>query len=148
MTSPAPLLADPLYNTSCEETISDDPEADAVPTRFGAALGEIYGDRLERVVLYCSRARGDHRPDSDYNIAVFIKDPGTLGEEIRRLAEVETDMLTDTGAVINALPFRAGGRGSPGAHGVHARAAARRTRLVKSEAADCDVGSKCSISVS
>ena len=80
MTSPAPLLAGPLYNTSCEETISDDAEADAILTRSRAALGEIYGDRLERVVLYGSRARGDHRPDSDYDIAVFIKDPGTLRE--------------------------------------------------------------------
>jgi uncharacterized protein len=86
--------------------MSDDAEADAILTRFRAALGEIYGDRLERVVLYGSRARGDHRPDSDYDIAVFIKDPGTLGEEIRRLAGVETDILWDTGAVINALPFR------------------------------------------
>jgi hypothetical protein len=49
---------------------------------------------------------GDHRPHSDYDIALFIKDPGTL--EIRRLAGVETDILWDTGAVINALPFRAG----------------------------------------
>lgn len=46
-------------------------------------------------------------PDSDYDIAVFIKDPGSLGEEIRRLARVETDILWDTGAVINALPFPA-----------------------------------------
>jgi predicted nucleotidyltransferase len=86
--------------------MSDDPEADTILTRFRAALGGIYGDRLERVVLYGSRARGDHRPDSDYDIAVFIKDPGTLREEIRRLAGVETDILWDTGAVINALPFR------------------------------------------
>jgi predicted nucleotidyltransferase len=111
--------------------MSDDAEADAILTRFRAALAEIYGDRLERVVLYGSRVRGDHRPDSDYDIAVFIKDPGTLGEEIRRLAGVETDILCDTGAVINALPVS--GRGFSGAHGVHARAAARRTRLVKSE---------------
>jgi uncharacterized protein len=88
--------------------MSDDPEADAILTRFRAALGEIYGDRLERAVLYGSRARGDHRPDSDYDIAVFIKDPGSLGEGIRRLAGIETDILIDTGALINALPFRAG----------------------------------------
>ena len=47
-------------------------------------------------------------PDSDYDIAVFIKDPGTLGEEIRRLASLTTDILIDTGAVISAMPFRAG----------------------------------------
>lgn len=88
--------------------MSDDPKADAILTRFRAALGEAYGDRLERVVLYGSRARGDHRPDSDYDIAVFIKDPGTLGDEIRRLASLTTDILIETGAVISATPFRAG----------------------------------------
>ena len=33
---------------------------------FRAALDEMYGARLERVVLFGSRARGDARPDSDY----------------------------------------------------------------------------------
>ena len=85
-----------------------DPKDKPILTRLRAALAEVYGDRLERVVLYGSRARGDHQPDSDYDIAVFIKDPGTLGEEIRRLASLTTDILIDTGAVISAMPFRAG----------------------------------------
>jgi uncharacterized protein len=85
-----------------------DPKADPILSRFRAVLDQIYGARLERVVLYGSRARGDERPDSDYDIAVFIKDPGRLGEELHRLASVTTDILIDTGAVISALPFRAG----------------------------------------
>jgi uncharacterized protein len=76
--------------------------------RFRAALDEIYGDRLERVVLFGSRARGDARDDSDYDIAVFIKDLGPLSSELDRLADLETDILYDTGAVVNALPFAAG----------------------------------------
>jgi uncharacterized protein len=88
--------------------MADNPSEDPILSRFRLALGKVYGERLERVVLYGSRARGDHQPDSDYDIAVFIKDPGSLGEEIRRLAGVETDILWDTGAVINALPFPAG----------------------------------------
>jgi len=42
-------------------TLTDDP----VLVRFRKALDELYGDRLERVVLFGSRARGDARPGSD-----------------------------------------------------------------------------------
>ena len=47
---------------------------DPIMRRFRAALDEAYGDRIERVVLFGSRARGDARPDSDYDVAVFLKD--------------------------------------------------------------------------
>jgi predicted nucleotidyltransferase len=81
---------------------------DPILVRFRQALGEVYGSKLERVVLFGSRARGDARPDSDYDIAVFIHEPEGFGEESGRLASIETDILFDTGAVINALPFHAG----------------------------------------
>jgi predicted nucleotidyltransferase len=58
-------------------------------------------------VLFGSRARGDAHADSDYDIAVFIKDPGDFSDDRERLADLETDILYDTGAVINALPFGA-----------------------------------------
>ena len=81
---------------------------DPILSRFRAALTEVYGDRLERAVLYGSRARGDHRPDSDYDIAVFIRNPGNFTDECAHLSEVSTDILLDTGAVISATPFAAG----------------------------------------
>jgi len=76
--------------------------------RFRQALDEAYGTKLERVVPYGSRARGDARPDSDYDIAVFIHEPDSFWQEARRLAEIETDLLDDAGAVINTMPFSAG----------------------------------------
>jgi len=82
--------------------------ADPVLTRLRQALDEVYGNKLERVVLFGSRARGDARPDSDYDIAVFVREPGSFGDEAARLAAIETDILYDTGVVINALPFHAG----------------------------------------
>ncbi len=80
---------------------------DPVLTRFRAALDAAYGNRLERVVLFGSRARGDARPESDYDIAVFLQEPDSFWTESGRLAEIETDILLETGAVINALPFAA-----------------------------------------
>jgi predicted nucleotidyltransferase len=60
------------------------------------------------VVVHGSRARGDARPGSDYDIAVFIPQPESFGTESRRLAEIETDIQYETGAILNTMPFRAG----------------------------------------
>ena len=84
------------------------PADDIVLKRFRAALEEAYGDRIERVVLFGSRARGDAREDSDYDVAVFLKKMGRFSDELNPLVDIETDILHDTGAVINALPFPAG----------------------------------------
>ena len=56
---------------------------DPTMRRFRAALDEAYGNRIERVVLFGSRARGDARPDSDYDVAVFLKDMKEFGREVR-----------------------------------------------------------------
>jgi len=73
--------------------------------RFRAALADAFGERIERVVLFGSRARGEARPDSDYDVAVFLKDFAGAVEEMGPIAEIETDILMDTGAVINAFPL-------------------------------------------
>ena len=86
---------------------------DAIMSRFRTALDEAYGPRLERVVLFGSRARGDAREDSDWDVAVFLKEFKSFGEEADRIAEIETDILFDTGAVINGLPFKAGAYDEP-----------------------------------
>jgi predicted nucleotidyltransferase len=82
---------------------SDDP----ILKRFRATMGEIYGARVARVVLYGSRARGEARADSDYDIAVFLRDMPDRPVEMRRLADVSTAILYDTGEVVNALPYQA-----------------------------------------
>ena len=82
------------------------PLADPVLRRFRAAVTAAYGTRIGRVVLFGSRPRGDARPDSDYDIAVFLDRIADFGDEANRLAQIETDILYDTGAVINALPFQ------------------------------------------
>jgi predicted nucleotidyltransferase len=82
--------------------------ADPVLTRFRAALDRVYGDRLERVVLFGSRARGDARADSDYDIAVFLKDLRDRWPEVDRIASIAADIMDETGAFVHAMPYRAG----------------------------------------
>ena len=107
---------------------------DPILSRFRAALDEVYGERIERVVLFGSRARGDARPDSDYDVAVFLKDLTGFGEEMGRIAEIETDILYDTGSRHQRAAASAGF--VSGAHGAHAGTAARRPRPLTPEATD------------
>lgn len=81
---------------------------DPILKRFRAAVLEMYGDRLEGVVLFGSRARGDAQPDSDYDVAVFLRDMPDRFEEINRLADLSTTILDETGGFIHAMPYRAG----------------------------------------
>src|SRR4051794_13942954 len=70
---------------------------DQILRRFRAALDELYGDRIERVVLFGSRARGDAHEGSDYDVAVFLKDLTDRWREFHRLADLRTDILADAG---------------------------------------------------
>jgi predicted nucleotidyltransferase len=88
--------------------MTEKPQNDPVLKRFRAAVSEIYGDRIERVVLFGSRARGDAQPDSDYDIAVFLRDMSDQPAEMNRLADLATDILYDGGPFIHAIPYRAG----------------------------------------
>jgi predicted nucleotidyltransferase len=84
------------------------PADDPILKRFRAALDRIYGDRIERIVLFGSRARGDARADSDYDVAVFLNDFEDRWREIDRIIPVVTDILYEDEAFIHAMPYRAG----------------------------------------
>jgi predicted nucleotidyltransferase len=81
---------------------------DPILKRFRNALDQIYGDRIERVVLFGSRARGDAHDDSDYDIAIFLKDLTDRWLELDRIIPVVTDILFDEEAFIHAMPYCAG----------------------------------------
>ena len=83
------------------------PRDNPVLKRFRAAVRDIYGERVERVVLFSSRAPCDGE-DSDYDVALFLRDMGDRMTEMNRLADLSTDILYDTGEFIHAMPYRAG----------------------------------------
>ena len=81
---------------------------DPILRRFRAKLDAVYGERIERVVLFGSRARGDAGKDSDYDVAVFLRDLTDRFAEMNRLADLGTDFLDETGEFIHAMPYAAG----------------------------------------
>jgi hypothetical protein len=70
--------------------------ADPILRRLRAALDELYGERIERVVLFGSRARGEAGEDSDYDVAVFS---GTSGKRaFANLGGKRTDAIPASAA--------------------------------------------------
>ena len=78
---------------------------DPVLRRLREELTRLYGDRVQRVLLYGSRARGDAREDSDYDIAVLLDGYDGAIAEVYRLADLASDLQMETGAVLSIKPF-------------------------------------------
>ncbi len=89
------------------------PVDDPILKRFRTTLDEIHGQRLERAVLYGSRVRGDARPDSDYDVAVFLRDMTDRIAELYRLADLSTAILENGGEFIHAMAYPAGSYDDP-----------------------------------
>lgn len=76
---------------------------DELMDMFIGKLRREFGNKLKKIILFGSRARGDHTEDSDYDF-VLIFDTVTRGLK-NRLSEIEGDMLLKYGMVITAIPY-------------------------------------------
>ena len=82
--------------------------SDPILARLRAALEQTYGSRIERIVLYGSRARGDAHIDSGYDVAVFLRGMTDRSAEVHRLAGIQSEMIDEADAFVHAMPFPAG----------------------------------------
>jgi uncharacterized protein len=74
----------------------------SLPREYKRRVETAFGDRVAKMVLFGSRARGDMHEESDWDIAVFLKDEPTM-EDRHRLVDLGTDVLFDTGQVIQPV---------------------------------------------
>src|SRR5580693_5305541 len=81
---------------------------DPILKRFRAALDALYGDRIERVVAYGSRARGDAQEESDYDVAVFLKSLANRWQEVDRIVPPLPHNLYQGRPFNHPMPHRAG----------------------------------------
>jgi uncharacterized protein len=109
--------------------------ANPILAKYRATLAEMHGDRLERVVLFGSRARGDARPDSDYDLAIFLNGMNGAAErwaELHELADLRVKFIDETGAFFDAKPY------PPGAY----RDVSPLMHQIRAEGLDCDAASR------
>ena len=81
---------------------------DPVLVRFRQALDVAYRNRIERVALFGSRARGDAHAESDYDVAVFLWSLPDRWAELDRLAALRVRLIDGIGAFIDIKPYPAG----------------------------------------
>jgi len=64
-------------------------------------LMQIYGDQVDSILLYGSRARGDERPDSDIDILVVLKDDFNYSEMLRLSSDLAASLSLENDVVIS-----------------------------------------------
>jgi predicted nucleotidyltransferase len=63
----------------------------------------LYGERLVRMVLFGSQARGDAEPGSDIDVLVVLKGPVEPYEEIKRSSDIVGELSLDWDVVISCV---------------------------------------------
>lgn len=84
----------------------------SLPPRISTALADarrhlaaLYGDRLVRVVLFGSHARGDAREDSDVDLLVVLRGEVEPYRELRRMGAVQGVILDALGVFVSFQPY-------------------------------------------
>lgn len=77
------------------------PKISQILNRLTDYLRKLYGERLARVVLFGSYARGEARPDSDIDVLVVLKDRVNPSEEIKRTSEFIAQLCLDSNVLIS-----------------------------------------------
>ncbi len=72
--------------------------------RFTVELRDLYRQRLDSVILYGSRARGEGGPESDIDTLIVLNPLGDFWEEFGRISPVASRVSLDYDVVISAIP--------------------------------------------
>jgi predicted nucleotidyltransferase len=95
----------------------DDAAVDLAVRDFARAIREAYGNRVKGLYLFGSRARGDHTPESDADVAVVLADgEWSVWDEKMRLADIEYAIIIATGAEPQGWPVRESEWENPSLH--------------------------------
>ena len=68
-------------------------------------LQALYGDRLVKLILFGSHARGEANPDSDIDLLAVLKSPVSQVQEISYMSELCVKILLDYNELVSIIPM-------------------------------------------
>jgi predicted nucleotidyltransferase len=77
------------------------PKTSAILEEFRQGLEQILGERLDRVYLFGSHARGEQRSGSDIDVLVVVRGPVDYGDLIRRTSDLAATLSLKHDVVIS-----------------------------------------------
>lgn len=75
----------------------------AILSQTRQGLEQIYGPRLDRIILYGSQARGDAEEDSDIDILIVLKEPFNYFEESQIISYLIADLCLENTVLISCM---------------------------------------------
>lgn len=75
--------------------------------RMKASLSDVFGTRLQGMVVYGSQARNETTPHSDIDILVLLSPPVSLGEDLRVIIDAIYPFQLEIDRPLHALPASA-----------------------------------------
>ena len=79
------------------------PALKPILTELRQKLEALYGERLDKLVLFGSQARGDAEPDSDIDVLVVLKGEVRVGQEILRTSEIRSELCLEHSTVFSLI---------------------------------------------
>jgi len=70
-------------------------------------LEELYGERLERLVLFGSQARGDAEDGSDIDVLIVLKGTVDTGRELGHVSGITSELSLENSVVISSVVISA-----------------------------------------
>jgi predicted nucleotidyltransferase len=80
-----------------------DPRLQIILAELRRSLDAIYGERLSRLILFGSHARGDAEPGSDIDVLVVLRGPVNAGEEVARTGGIVAELCLRHTEVVNCV---------------------------------------------
>ena len=85
-------------------SVTPDPETNIATRLFMDRIADTYN--VANAILYGSRARKSHHPDSDADVAVILRGPRQRFLPVKlAMADIAFDVMLETGINISPLPI-------------------------------------------